>query len=118
MREHTSNANWPRNGVATWNGTVYQFDSRRPKPFAKAEAEPAVPEPVPAPVRVPKADSAADRLLIKATAMDEWSQGEWLLSDEEGPRRVSGLDESGTGWGIEFGTGRRVRMRHWRFVAE
>ncbi|HLO03094.1 MAG TPA: hypothetical protein VK191_08305 [Symbiobacteriaceae bacterium] len=124
MREHTSSADWLRNGVATWSGSAYLFDSRRPRPIpsrAKSDPESDASEPVPAPVKAVHGESSSDRMVVYATQneFNDWSQGEWLLSGQQSaPRRVSGLDGSGNGWGIEFGTGRRVRMQHWRFVGE
>lgn len=129
MREHTSSADWLRNGVATWSGSAYLFDSRRPKPIAsraKIEPEPDVSEPTPAPIKAtpsqPEVTTASDRVVVYATPTNEyneWSQGEWLLGGQQSaPRRQSGLDGAGNGWGIEFGTGRRVRMQHWRFMAD
>lgn len=126
MREHTSSADWLRNGVATWSGSTYLFDSRRPKPIPsrpKIEPEAEPPESAPAPIKAttPSETSTSDRMVVYAAPNEynEWSQGEWLLSGQQAaPRRASGLDGAGNGWGIEFGTGRRVRMQHWRFLSE
>lgn len=126
MREQTSSADWLRNGVATWSGSAFVFDSRRPKPIPsrpKLEPEAEAPEPSPAPIKAttPNETSTSDRMVVYATPNEsgEWSQGESVFGGQQGaPRRASGLDGAGNGWGIEFGTGRRVRMQHWRFVSE
>lgn len=125
MREHTSSADWLRNGVATWSGSTYLFDSRRPRPIPsrpRPDPENEASDSDPAPIKVtPTETSTSDRMVVYATPNEynEWSQGELLSGGQQGAqRRASGLDGAGNGWGIEFGTGRRVRMQHWRFVAE
>lgn len=125
MREHRSSADWLRNGVATWSGAAFVFDSRRPRLLPsraeQEEEEAEASEPVPAPVRSAGPERTPDRVVVYATPSEgnDWSQGEWQVSGQQStPRRVSGLDGAGNGWGIEFGTGRRVRMQHWRFVAD
>lgn len=127
MREHTSSADWLRNGVATWSGSAYLFDSRRPRPVqsrVQTEPESDESEPVPAPTKATSQGditTTSDRVVVYATPSEqnEWSQGEWMPSGQPTVlRRHSGLDGAGNGWGIEFGTGRRVRMQHWRFVGD
>lgn len=89
MREEP-NASWLRNGVATWSGSVYLFDSRRPRSAARpVEPEPAATDPPP---------------------QIDWSAASYQSPPPKAGNRVA----DGADWAIEFGTGRRVRTRQGR----
>jgi hypothetical protein len=89
MREEP-NASWLRNGVATWSGSVYLYDSRR----ARTAPRPEEPE---------------------QSTTDPPPQIDWSVSSYQTPTpRATYPGIEGSDWAIEFGTGRRVRTRRGR----
>lgn len=92
MREEPS-ASWLRNGVATWNGAVYLFDSRRPRPSSRRTEMPPIAEDP-----------------VQTAEMSGSAPPEWPVSGFQSPMQEE------AGWAIEFGTGRRVRTSRGRRI--
>jgi hypothetical protein len=151
---------WIRNGVATWSGAVYVYDSRKSRPRRLEERPPVTPlaDEAEAPPLASGVEQQGGelsptietrhpgRLQIRAlpSTSPEVGGGQpeplgTVLASQAGPTGMPSGDPtagwpvttwqelprgggpaapSEGGWAVEFGTGRRVRLRNGRPLAE